>query len=169
MTTSAFSHMSRSTSRSATPASSLTSKGSKLSKSSKSSDASKPSTKITERHFTPRTRRLAISSKAHVRSSVIYHPDGPFISVNGRMARMQFAWTTLKDTAKNSNDTDIKEAFARASKNDKTKKDLVTFVCRLSVTRQKLTQYIHRQCMGEHSSSVPLLQRPGTKFVVFIN
>lgn len=129
MTTSSFSQLSRSMShsmsRSGTPASSVVSKHSKP---SKSSNTSKSSTKVTERHFTPKTRRLAIASKAHVRALVVYHPDGPFTPVNSRMARMNFAWTTLKEAAKNSEDIDIKEAFTRVSMNDKTKKDLVTFV-----------------------------------------
>ena len=82
-------------SRSRTPASSKTSKTSK---------ASKGSQKVTERHFTPRTRRLAVASKAHVRTRVVYHANGPFNPVNGRMSRMDFAWTTVKETADNSND-----------------------------------------------------------------
>jgi hypothetical protein len=111
---------SRSCSRSGTPASSAASK------------TSKGSNKVTERHFTPRTRRLAIASKAHVRTRVVYHPNGPFNPVNGRMARMDFAWTTVKETAANSDDPQITDAFKRASRNDATKKNLLTFVSHLS-------------------------------------
>lgn len=107
---------SRSCSRSGTPASSAVSKTSK----------------VTERHFTPRTRRLAIASKAHARTRVVYHPNGPFNPVSGRMARMDFAWTTVKETATNSDDPQIKDAFKRASGNDGRKKDLLTFVSHLS-------------------------------------
>src|SRR5271156_523497 len=111
---------SRSCSRSGTPTSSAASK------------TSKGSYKVTERHFTPRTRRLVIASKAHVRTRVVYHPNGPFNPVNGRMARLDFAWTTIKETAANSDDRQIKDAFRRASGNDGRKKDLLTFVSHLS-------------------------------------
>ena len=103
-------------SRSSTPASSAASKTSK----------------VTERHFTPRTCRLAITSKAHARSHVVYHPNGPFTPVSGRMARMDFAWTTVKETTANSDDLQIKDAFQHASGNDGRKKDLLTFVSHLS-------------------------------------
>jgi hypothetical protein len=96
------------------------------------SAASKVSRKVTERHFTPRTRRLAIASKAHVRTRVVYHPSGPFNPVHGRMARMDFAWTTVKEAAANSDDPQIKDAFKRASNSDERKKDLITFVRHLS-------------------------------------
>jgi len=115
---------SRSCSRSVTPASSAASK------------ASKGSHKVTERDFTPRTRRLAIASKAHVRTRVVYHPNGPFNPVNGRLARMDFAWTTVKETAANSDDPLIKDAFQRASGNDGRKKDLLTFVSDFSSNEQ---------------------------------
>jgi hypothetical protein len=107
---------SRSCSRSGTPASSAVSKTSKA----------------TKRHFTPRTRRLAIASKAHARTRVVYHPNGPFNPVGGRMARIDFAWTTVKETTTNSDDPQIKDAFKRASGNDGRKKDLLTFVSHLS-------------------------------------
>lgn len=44
------------------------------------------------------------------------------------MSRMDFAWTTVKETADNSNDSNMKDAFKRASKDDGIKKDLLTFV-----------------------------------------
>jgi hypothetical protein len=65
--------------------------------SSKTSKTSKDSHEVTKWHFTPRTCQLAVASKAHVRTRVIYHPNGPFNPVNGRMLRMDFAWTTVKD------------------------------------------------------------------------
>lgn len=100
-------------SRSHTPASSKTSKGSK---------------KVTEGLFTPRMRRLAIASKAHVRTRVVYHPNGPFNPVNGRVARMDFAWMTVKEAAEDTGDANLQEAFKRASKDDTIKKDLLIFV-----------------------------------------
>jgi hypothetical protein len=48
------------------------------------------------------------------------------------MARLDFAWTTVKETATNSDDQQIKDAFRRASGNDERKKDLLTFVSHLS-------------------------------------
>jgi hypothetical protein len=103
-----------SSSRSATPALSAPSK--------------KPSSKVTERHFTPRTRRLAIASKSHIRTRIVYHEAGPFNPVNSRLARLEFAWATVKESANNSSDRDMKEAFRRASKSDIIKKNLLTFV-----------------------------------------
>jgi len=76
----------------------------------------------------PRTLQLAIASKAHVRTKVVYHPNGPFNPVNGHLGRLDFAWTTVKETANNSNDSKMKDAFKRASKDDKVKKGLLTFV-----------------------------------------
>ena len=97
-----------------------------------SSAPSGGSHKVTERHFTPRTCQLAIASKAHVRTRIVYHPNGPFNPVNGCLARMDFAWTTVKETTANSNDPQMKDAFKRASSNNERKKDLLTFVSHLS-------------------------------------
>ena len=108
-------------SRSGTPASSAPSKGSH---------------KVTERHFTPWTCQLAIASKAHVRTCIVYYPNGPFNSVNGCLARMDFAWTTVKETAANSNDPQMKDTFKHASSNNEKKKDLLTFVSHLSSNKQ---------------------------------
>jgi hypothetical protein len=52
---------------------------------------------------------------------------------------MEFAWTTIKETAQNSEDTDVKEALRRASKDNRTKKNLVTFVSHFFIIEQKLT------------------------------
>ncbi len=122
------------------------------------------SNKITERHFTPRTRRLAIGSKAHVRAAILYHPNGPFSAVHGRLGKMEFAWTMIKETAQNSKDMDVKEALRRASKDDKTKKDLVTFVSHFFIIQQKLTYYMFRLCTAERNFSVTSSRRPGKKF-----
>ena len=97
-----------------------------------SSAPSKGSHKVTERHFTPQTCQLAIASKAHVRTHIFYHPNGPFNLVNGRLARMDFAWTTVKETTTNSDDPQMKDTFKHASSNNERKKDLLTFVSHLS-------------------------------------
>lgn len=102
-------------------------------KSSRHSKSSKGSNKVTESDFTPRTRRLAIAAKSHVRTAVVYHPGGPFHSVSGRLQKIEFAWTTLKETSNDTKDKEVKDAFKRASKNERTKKMLVTFVSHLSI------------------------------------
>jgi hypothetical protein len=96
-----------------------------------SSKSVKVSNKVTERHFTPRTRRLAIASKSHIRTRIVYHESGPFYPMTTRLARMDFAWTTVKEAANNSEDPGLKDAFKRASYSDTTKKNLLTFVSRL--------------------------------------
>ena len=100
-----------------------------------SSAPSKGSHKVTERHFTPWTCQLAIASKAHVRTHIVYHPNGPFNPVNGHLARIDFAWTTVKETAANSDDPQIKDTFRHASSNNE-RKDLLTFVSHLSSNKQ---------------------------------
>jgi hypothetical protein len=41
---------------------------------------------------------------------------------------MDFAWTTIKDTSKNSSDPMIMDALSRATNNDTTKNQLIKFV-----------------------------------------
>lgn len=94
------------------------------------------STKVTERQFTPWTRKLAIASKSHIRNRIVYHEAGPFKPLNSRISRMDFAWDTVKEVANNSNDSQIKDAFKRSLTDDKTKKDLLTFVSRLLNNQQ---------------------------------
>jgi hypothetical protein len=77
---------------------------------------------------------------------------------------MEFAWTTIKETAQNSKDMDVKEALKRASKDDRTKKNLVTFVSHFFIIEQKLISYMFRLCTAERNSSVTSSQRPGKKF-----
>ena len=81
-----------------------------------SSKTSKGLSKVTEGLFTPRMCQLAIASKAHVRTCVVYHPNGPFNPVNGHVARMNFAWMTVKETAEDSGDANLQAAFKRTSK-----------------------------------------------------
>jgi hypothetical protein len=97
----------------------------------------KVSNKVTESHFTPRTRRLAIASKSHIRTRIVYHESGPFHPMSTRLARMEFAWTTVKETAIKS-DRVVKDAFKRASNCDTTKKNLLTFVSHLLSDEQHL-------------------------------
>jgi hypothetical protein len=104
-----------------------------LSSSSKTSN----STKVRESDFSPRTRRLAIASKAYVRTSTIYNPEGPFPSTS-RLSRMDFAWSTVKETSKNSGDRTIKEAFTRST-NEQTKNQLMKFVSDTLIMEQLLT------------------------------
>jgi len=112
----------RSQSRSATPW---------LSSDSKSHTEQRKSKK--ESDFSPKTRRLAIASKAHVRTSTIYNPHGPFLPTS-RLSRMDFAWDTIKDTSKNSKDPLMTDALSRASNNDTTKNQLMKFVSDVSIT-----------------------------------
>ena len=43
---------------------------------------------------------------------------------------------TIKETAQNSMDTDMKEALKRPSVNDKTKKNLITFISHFYITQR---------------------------------
>ncbi|KAF8873454.1 hypothetical protein CPB84DRAFT_1854013 [Gymnopilus junonius] len=84
------------------------------------------SSKVTEGDFTPKTHHLAISSKSHVRMTSIYNPHGPFLP-HSRVARIDFAWNTVKEASKISNDPSFKDALSRASKDYNMKKKLITF------------------------------------------
>lgn len=109
----------RSRSRSVTP---WLSNDSKLSNSSK----------VKESDFSPKTRRLAIASKAHVRMTTLYNPEGPFPPTS-RLLRMDFAWSTIKETSKNSGDGIMQDAFSRATNDEGTKKQLMQFVSEISI------------------------------------
>jgi hypothetical protein len=85
------------------------------------------STKVREGDFSPRTRRLAIASKAHVRTTTIYNSQGP-IPPPSRLSRLDFAWTTIKEASKNGKDPIMVDAFSRATNDDATKKQLIKFV-----------------------------------------
>lgn len=99
---------------------------------SKSTGGSKvtKSAKVTESDFTPRTRRLAVASKSHVRTTIIYHSFGPFPPTN-KLGRLEFLWNTIKETSTNSKDETIKKAFRRVKADEKIKKNLITFVSNL--------------------------------------
>jgi hypothetical protein len=52
------------------------------------------------------------------------------------VGKIEFAWTTIKETAQNSKDVDVKDALRRASKDDRIKKNLVTFVSHFFIIEQ---------------------------------
>ena len=90
------------------------------------------SSKVKESDFSPKTRRLAIASKAHVRMTTLYNPEGPFPPTS-RLLRMDFAWNTIKETSKNSKDHIIQDALSRATNDEGTKKQLMQFVSDISI------------------------------------
>lgn len=90
--------------------------------------ASKPKSsggKVKEMDFTPKTRRLAIAGKSHVKLTSLYDDQGPF-PATARLGRLEFAWETLKDASRASDN--LKKAFQRASVDQTVKKQLTTFV-----------------------------------------
>jgi len=93
------------------------------------------STKVREGNFSPKTRRLAIASKARVRTSTIYNPHGPFLPTS-RLSRLDFAWAAINETSKNSNDPVIADALSRASNNDIIKNQLIKFVSGMFIIEQ---------------------------------
>lgn len=99
---------------------------------SSDSKVSNNGSKVKESDFSPETRRLAIASKAHVRMTTLYNPEGPFPPTS-RLLRMDFAWSTIKETSKNSGDGIIQDAFRRATNDEGTKKQLMQFVSDISI------------------------------------
>ena len=83
--------------------------------------------KITEGDFSPKTRRLAIASKAYVRTTIIYGKQGPF-PPTGRHGRLDFAWNTIQSASRANGGLIIKDALTRATADEEKKKKLVTFV-----------------------------------------
>jgi len=88
------------------------------------------SAKVTESDFTPRTHHLAVASKSHVRTTIIYNSFGPFPPAN-KLGHLEFLWNTVKETATNSEDETIKKAFRQVKADEKIKKNLITFVSNL--------------------------------------
>lgn len=66
----------------------------------KKSEASVPNpghtSKVVERDFSPKTLKVALASKSHVRTRTIF--DEPFPR-NNKIARINFAWKTIKEAA----------------------------------------------------------------------
>ena len=58
---------------------------------------------------------------------MVYNSHGPFLPTS-QLSCMDFAWTTIKEAAKDVNDPIIMDAFGRVSKDDITKKKLMKFV-----------------------------------------
>lgn len=112
------------------------------SSSSRSSRSSTPlsgnGSKITEGDFSPRTRQLAIASKAYVRTTIIYGNHGPF-PPTGRHGRLDFAWNTIRAASRANGGSVIKDALTRASADEEKKKKLVTFVSYSSMLSLSLT------------------------------
>lgn len=87
------------------------------------------STKVREGDFSPRTRRLAIMSKAYIRTSMCVQ----YITRSAQSLPpvICHAWILLGaqlKTSKNSKDPIMVDAFSRATKDDATKKQLIKFV-----------------------------------------
>ncbi|PPR06462.1 hypothetical protein CVT26_006458 [Gymnopilus dilepis] len=91
---------------------------------SSSVNMSSNTSKVVEKNFTPRTLRLAIASKSHVRTRTVYEEPFPR---NNKIARINFAWKTVKESAIASNDNDIIQAYKRAVKNTAVKSQLMKF------------------------------------------
>lgn len=81
--------------------------------------------KVVEKHFTPRTLRLALAAKSHVRTRTVY--DEPFPR-NNKIARINFAWKTIQESAIASDDVEIRQAYKRATKDTAVKSNLMKFV-----------------------------------------
>ena len=81
--------------------------------------------KVVEKDFTPRTLRLALAAKGHVRTRTVF--DEPFPR-NNKISRINFAWKTIQESAVASSDLDIRQAYKRATKNTVVKSKLAKFV-----------------------------------------
>ena len=108
------------------------------------------SSKVKESDFSPKTHRLAIASKAHVRTTTLYNAEGPFPPTS-RLKHMDFAWSTIKETSNNSGDPIIQDAFDSATNDEGTKKRLMQFVSDVSIVLCLLTyitssDYIWKIC-----------------------
>ena len=81
--------------------------------------------KVVEKDFSPRTLKLALASKSHVRTRTVF--DEPFPR-NNKISRINFAWTTIKESAFASEDVEVRQAFKRATDNINLKSKLMKFV-----------------------------------------
>ncbi|PPQ83758.1 hypothetical protein CVT26_005421 [Gymnopilus dilepis] len=80
--------------------------------------------KVVEKDFSPRTLKLALASKSHVRTRTVF--DEPFPR-NNKISRINFAWTTIKESAFASEDVEVRQAFKRATDNINLKSKLMKF------------------------------------------
>ena len=81
--------------------------------------------KVVEKDFTPRTLKLALVSKSHVRTRTIF--DEPFPR-NNKISRINFAWKTIKESALASEDVEVRQAYKRATGDTSSKAKLMKFV-----------------------------------------
>lgn len=81
--------------------------------------------KVVEKDFTPRTLKLALSAKSHVRTRSVY--DEPFPR-NNKISRINFSWKTIKESAMTSEDPEVRQAYKRATKDTSLKSKLMKFV-----------------------------------------
>ena len=69
--------------------------------------------------------------------------------------RMDFAWSTIKETSKDSEDHIIQDAFSRATNDEGTKRRLIQFVSDIYHIMAANLYHNIRLCMeGLHSSAV---------------
>ena len=97
----------------------------KTPRSKSSAAATANSSKVVKKDFTPRTLRLALAAKSHIRTRTVY--DEPFPR-NNKIARINFAWQTIQESARASSDANVRQAYTRAKKDIAVKSKLTKFV-----------------------------------------
>ncbi|PPQ86381.1 hypothetical protein CVT26_006286, partial [Gymnopilus dilepis] len=80
--------------------------------------------KVVEKDFSPRTLKLALAAKSHVRTRTIF--DEPFPR-NNKISRINFAWKTIKESAIVSDDVEVRQAYKRAMNDTGLKSKLMKF------------------------------------------
>jgi hypothetical protein len=83
------------------------------------------SSKITESDFSSEIKDIAIAAKAYIRTATIYQDTFPSSQGTGRL---QFAWNSIAEVTKNSENTQWVSALNRLKNNPTQKKNLITFV-----------------------------------------
>lgn len=81
--------------------------------------------KVVEKDFTPRSLKLALASKSHIRMRTVF--DEPFPR-NNKISRIDFAWKTIRESAVTSDDAEIHQAYKRAAEDLDSKSKLMKFV-----------------------------------------
>lgn len=103
--------------------------------------------KVVEKDFTPRTLKLALAAKSHVRTRTIF--DEPFPR-NNKISRINFAWRTIKESAIASDENEVRRAYKRAMNDLSAKTKLMKFVSN-SLSFPFLRECLHspfRRCMA---------------------
>ena len=90
--------------------------------------------KVVEKDFTPRTLRLALAAKSHIRTRTVY--DEPFPR-NNKIARINFAWRTIQESARASSELEVRQAYKRATKDTAVKGKLTKFVSFFMLLRSR--------------------------------